>query len=81
MRENEGQIAVKQTAISLPPFQPTICQSSHGLNAWHQRTLNGIPYEIEQNPLQKRYEATPQAPRVTVLHRKTNMPFQSNPGY
>jgi hypothetical protein len=42
-------------------------------------TLNSSPYEVKQDPLQKRYIAASHSPSKAILDRKANMPLQATP--
>lgn len=77
---NDGQIAVMQTATSLPPFQPILRQDPCGLLGSGLLTLDGTPDEIQKDPLQQGDITPAKAPGKPVLNGKANVPTKSTPG-
>lgn len=73
-------MAVKQTAIRRPPFQPVAYQYLSGFFVWPRLTLHCVPDEVKQDPLQQWNKASSHAPRVSILYRESNVPLQTNPG-
>lgn len=53
IRAKEGQMAVMQTATSLPPFQPVKLSVNVYASETVVPTLNSVPDKVQENTLQK----------------------------